>query len=54
MDDFIDYVVQAVLRGFDHRTMSQELFVKECEWREAFDNKKAVLDSELIEKMLQI
>jgi len=54
VDDFIDYVVQAVLRGFDHRTMSQELFVKECEWREAFDNKKAVLDSELIEKMLQI
>lgn len=52
VDDFLDYVVYSFGAGFDHVTMCQELFAKECEWREHFSNKKAVLTVDLIKEML--
>lgn len=52
VDDFMDYVVYSFGAGFDHITMCQELFAKECEWREHFANKKAALTAELIKEML--
>jgi hypothetical protein len=54
VDDFLDYVIQIMSKGYNHTTMCQELFVKECEWREHFENRKAVLTPELIEEMLML
>jgi len=53
VDDFLEHVIQNMTKGYDLTTMCQELFVQECDWRNHFENRKAVLTSELIEEMLK-
>jgi len=50
----IHFIIQIMAKGYNHTTMCQELSVKECEWREHFENRKAILSPELIEEMLRL
>ena len=54
VDDFLDYVINMMSKGCSLPVMCQELFVKECEWKEKFQPSKAVLTVELVDEMLRL
>ena len=54
VDDFLDYVINMMAKGYSLPAMCQELFVKECEWKEKFQPSKAVLTVELVDEMLRL
>ena len=54
VDDFLDYVINMMSKGCSLPAMCQELFVKECEWKEKFQPSKAVLTVELVDEMLRL
>lgn len=52
VDDFLTYTIDSLACDKTIESMCQELFVKECDWQEAFQRHKMPLDSDSIRKML--
>ena len=54
VDDFLDYIIRNLSDGITVNTLSQKLYVDECEWNSGFVNKKEKINIETIDKMLCI
>lgn len=54
VDDFLSYAIHNLSNGHTINSMCQELFAKECEWIADFSKKKAVMNIEMVIKMLSL
>lgn len=52
VDDFLSYVIHSLSKGHNISSMCQMLFSKECDWFADFNDKKALMNSEMVDKMI--
>lgn len=54
VDDFLSYSIHCLSEGHTIESMCQNLFSLECDWIDEFSNKKAVMNHDMILKMLSL
>ena len=54
VDEFLDFFMENLANGVNINTMSQKLYVEECEMVNNFSKKKELVNKETIEKILSI